>query len=321
MPATVKYHGHLFVVGPGLDEVLEPGKRLVLLDEFYADLYGEYFFLGYDVLAETINLSRGDTIGAYTAAVLLDGDPAVVVCGQNPWNCVVGLAAYMVLWGNTEPLDAVKQAWNTLAKLYPGREELVVPRQALAALHGLKAALEAAGSRDRLGPLIALASNYEYGRGRLHYGESIAWAAGLGATPLQVLTVLLHFLAEGPGGPPATILRQRLEAVGEANLLSLLGPDAEEALAALRAYCRGDMDDSAAALLALIESLRPGEPGVNHVGREGDKLLVYCSSGGEGEPVRECVEAVGQADKLLSKTGLGLSGVKVVPGEPEPLRL
>ena len=321
MPATAKYLNHVFIVGPGLDHVLEPGKRLVILDEYYADIYGEYFFLGYNVLAETIDFNRGDTIGAYTAAILLDGDPAVVVCGEDPRNCVVGLAAYMVLWNNAEPLEAVKRAWSILAKLYPGQGELVLPQQALAALQGLKAALEAAGGRSRLAPLIALASNYEYGRGRLHYGESIAWAAGLGATPPQMLAILLHFLAEGPGGPPATILRQRLEAVGEANLLSLLGPDTEEALAALRAYCRGDMDNSAAALLALIEELGPGGSSVHHVGREGDRLLVYCRSGKEGEPVKECVEAVGRANELLGRTSLGLSKVKVVPGEPAPLRL
>ncbi len=314
-PPSAQWEGLVFTKGPGLDELLEPGMSLILLDRFYSEVYGDYVFLGYEVYAEDLELRRSDLVGLYTAATLLRNRPAVVVCGENPAACILALAASMVLDKAMEASRALDEAWKVISRAYPGSKAPVLPAPIVAALHGLEAARDAAGGTDRLAPLMSLGLTYEYGKGRIHYGDSVTWAASAGARGPTLLTVMLHFLVEGPGGPPSEILRLRLEAVGEENLLALLGPPAEEALAALRSYAKGSLEAEASALLALVEALGPSGD-VVYVERRESELHAYCPSP-SGVPSKDCVQAVGQAAKIAGeKKPLGIEAVRLRPEEP-----
>lgn len=307
MPATIRYNNHILVLGPGLDEVLEPGQRIILLDEFYADIYGDYVFLGHDVVAETINTKRADYVGLFTAAVLLDADSSVIVCGAKPDQCLLALAAHRIYHNAEEPARAVEEAATLLKRLYGKKPRPKV--QGLAGLAGLYAALKAAGGASRLSPVMALALNYEYGRGRLHYGETVSWLALIGASHTTVLAGLLHFLVEGPGSPHE-LLEKRLDTVGEDNLTTLLGERGREALEVLRDYIdRMERDDSRT--LALVEALGPGEHYILHVDRQDGEVIVYCRAGEHEEPDKDCVAAVEKATKLLPLETIGVSGIRI----------
>ena len=307
MPATIHYYNHILVIGSGLDEVLEPGQRIVLLDDFYTDIYGDYVFLGYDVVAETINTERADYVGLFTAAVLLDADPSVIVCGTEPDRCLLALAAHRIYHNAEEPARAVEEAATLLKQLYGKKPRPKI--QGLAGLAGLYAALKATGDVSRLSSVMALALNYEYGRGRLHYGETVSWLALIGASRTAVLAGLLHFLVEGPG-LPHELLERRLDAVGEDNLATLLGESGRKALEILRDYI-GHMEREDSRTLALVEALGPGEPYILHVDRQDGELRVYCRAGEHGEPDKDCVAAVEKATKLLPLKTIGISNMRI----------
>jgi len=307
MPRTIHYNDHILIVGPGLDEILEPGRRILLFDEFYADIYGDYVFLGYDVATESIITERADLVGLYTASVLLDSDPSIIVCGKKPSQCLLALASHLVYHSMKKPLEALKEAINVLEQLYYNKLRPSI--QGLIGLTGLYVSLQVTGGASKLSPIIALASNYEYGHGRLHYGETVSWLAHLGANKEVVLAALLHFLVEGHGSP-RELLERRLSAIGRDNLVTLLGDDGKEAIDILQDYAN-NMEHEYSRMLALIEILGPGEPYIICVDRRDGELIVYCKEGSHGEPVKDCVLAVGKASKLLPLREIGLEEIRI----------
>ncbi len=312
MVETARYGDHVLIIGPGLDDVLEPGKRIVILDDFYADLYGDYVFLGYDTLVELPRVDRADMIGLHNAALLLDGGPAVVVCGKDPGPCLHSVAAHMVYRRGASPEEALGEASELLAALY-GDAPRATP-QGTAALRGLHAAREAAGGPEPLSLAVSLAANYGYGRGRLHLGEHVSWLAQLEAPKEAVLAGLLHFLTESPTGrfDPLDLLETRLSAIGEENLAKSI-PGAAEALRILRDYARGARTPEAR-LLRLVEALEPGGEHVLHLERRGATVLVACSTDAEGVPAKQCLERIQEATKQLPLETLGVTELK-----PQPL--
>ncbi len=307
MPRAVSYDGHVLIIGPGLDEVVEPVERIILFDEEYADIYGDYVFLGYDVVAESISLDRADLVGMHNAAVLLDSGPAIVVCGENPGRCLASIAAHMIYRKGADPGKAVNKASEILGELYGAKPTLGV--QALTGLEGLYSALIAA-SRKGLSGLMSLALSYEYGLGRLHYGESVSWLSALGANHTVLLAGLLHFLVEGPGSPQE-LFERRLAAISIEGLIELLGDKAEEALSVLRDYI-GPRETEEARTLAFVESLNPGSSHVIHFEKKDREARVYCSVGEQGEPVKDCVRAVREASKLLPLRSVSVESLKII---------
>jgi hypothetical protein len=167
--------------------------------------------------------------------------------------------------------------------------------------------------------LLSLASSYEYGRDARFYGELITWLYKLGASREALEAALLSFLAYSRHGPPWEILRYRLEAVGEANLLLTFGGWVEEGLAVLRGAAEGRLSGGAAEL-AYVLALRPGEEVVYMAIRGDEGNMVYCS--GLEAPSRECVKAAGEADKIAVSAGLkSWARPKLVAGRPQPLTL
>ena len=296
--------GHRFIVGPGLDEVLEQGYRLVLLDEFYGDMYGDYVFLGYDVYHESIAAGRGDLVGLYTAGLLLSKGPSVVVCGEDPRGCLAAATAYRLLARGGGWRGHARDAWRALREIYPGLEPRL-PAPLAAALEALERLLAVYGS-GRLGLLMSLGESYGYGWGRLHYGESLAWTLTLGAPREALLAASLHFLAEGPG-EPGVLLSRRLEALGGVERLrEALGDGAAEAVQLLR---RGSP------WLELVEALGPGGEAPVYVEGAGGRLLLYC-----GGPVsRQCLEAASRAERLAEE--LLSARPRLVEGEPPSVEL
>ena len=243
----------------------------------------------------------------YNAAVLLEAEPSVVVCGEDPGRCLASIAAHKVYRDGVDPGRAVDEASRLLEELYGAKPQLSV--QALTGLKGLHAALVTAG-RSGLSGLMSLALSYEYGLGRLHYGESVSWLSVLGVSHVALLAGLLHFLVEGPGAPQE-LLERRLAAIGVEGLVELLGSRAEEALSILRDYI-GPRETEEARAIALVESLGPGLSHVTHFERMGKEVRVYCSVGGQGEPVKECVKAVREASKLLPLKSVGVEDLRTI---------
>jgi len=312
--SSARYGQHVLIIGPGLDDFLEPGRRIIILDDFYADIYGDYVFLGYDTLVENPRVDRADMIGLHNAAVLLDGGPAVVVCGKEPGPCLHAVAAHIVYRGGRAPEEALREAARLLQGLYGGEPEATP--QGLAALRGLHAARSAAGGPEPLSLAVSLAANYGYGRSRLHLGEHVSWLAQLGAPREAVLAGLLHFLTESPTGrfDPLDLLETRLSALGEENLARSI-PGAAEALRILRDYARAAALP-AARLLRLVEALEPGGEHVTHVERRDGTVLVQCRTGPEGLPAKECLRLVQEAARLLPLEDYGLTELK--PQSPRP---
>ena len=318
MPRTSRYRDFRVIEGPGLDEILEPGDKIVLLDDYYADLYGDYIFLGYDTYAAPFRVDRADLAGLHNAAELLDSGSGIIVCGKNPSVCLYAVAAREALDGSA-PGEALEKAARLLEPIYQRNplESRTGPGDA--ALLGLTRSIEALGPNG-VRVALGLAANYEYGlHGSLHYGETVSWAAVLGASPDALAAALLHFLVEGPG-EPATILRRRLEAVGEASLEAAIGPRAENALAVLRSYASGRYENGAA-VLALVEALEPGRETLRHVARNGAELLAYCPGTSEEGPSRGCVSAVDRARRFFKASQLELERARILLDEPPPLAL
>jgi hypothetical protein len=313
---AVEYGGLRFIVGPGLDDVLEPGMSVVLLDSYYANIYGDYLFLGYDAYATQINVGYADLTGIATA-VIVSSKPSVVVCGEDPAPCTLLLAAKMMVDSRRSPMDALREAWGRLSRIYPDSCR-AIPREPVAALEAFGMLLEMVGW-EKLQLLLSLASNYEYGRGARFYGELVTWLYKLGAGREALEAALLSFLAYSRHGPPWEILRYRLEAVGEASLLTAFGGWVEEGLATLRRAAEGRLDGGAGQL-AYVLALQPGEEIVHLAAIEEGHSTIYCS--GVESPSRDCVKAAGEADRVAAKAGLeGWAKPRLVAGRPRPLTL
>ncbi|NOZ89415.1 MAG: hypothetical protein GXO15_05765 [Crenarchaeota archaeon] len=304
MPETVRHGDHIFLVGPGLDEVIEPGRRIILLDEFYGELYGDYIFLGYDVYSEAPLVERGDLVGLYTAGLVMSRQPSIVVCGKAPVACVAASAAEAVLRGGSWR-EAASRAAAALEKLYGG-EARSLPAPAAAALEALERLARLYGV-EGLKLLMSLASTYDYGLGRLHYGETLAWTASIGLGDDTLAAASLHFLAEGPG-EPRKLLGMRLEALGGREKIeeAFDGPGAR----AVELLEKGEPG------LELVESLNPGGEAPVYAERRGGELLLYCP--GE-EPPKPCAEAAGRAEKLAGS--LLSAKPRLVLSSPPVLRL
>jgi len=310
----VEYGEHRVIVGSGLDEYLEDDRNIVLLDDYYADVYGDYVFLGYEALAASFMLDRGDLVELLAAVTALDKGPSIVVCGDNGARCLYALAGYDMLHGR-DPSSALGSAARALSKLYGGAPQRYP--QIEASLLALWRGFRLLGV-DRFTLVVGLASSYNYGMGSLHYGESVSWASMLGVSDVVFMAVLLHFLVEGPGDP-GKLLKVRLEALGEDNLKSLLGEAGGTVLEALADYAeRGEGE--AASFLELIEVLEPGEGSVVHVALDGDTVVVYCKPDTHGTPGKKCVRLAGRAADVIERWRLPLKVKISLEQPPLPLR-
>lgn len=310
MPNTLRYNEHILIKGLGLDELLEPGRGVLIVDNFYADYYGDYIFLGYDVYVAVPRIERGDTLGLFNAAALLDRGPMVIVCGDEPEQCLYTIAAHEALHGR-DPAEALDEAIERLHGFYGKEPQRSRPaEEALKALHKVGRLL----GPDRFAAITGVGDSYNYGWGPLHYGETLAWLAELEASDEALAAASLHFLLEGPG-EPQRLLELRLEALTLGALRELLGGLADKALKTLRDYAAGRLE-GAAAELALVEKLGPGEGPVLYPERRGDTLLVHCAVDSEGAPAAGCVERVGEAARLLEQVGpiAGVARVRLAAG-------
>jgi len=314
VPRVARYADKEFIVGLGLDELLEEEKNVILLDEDFGDMYGDYLFLGYNVFAETIDTTKADIVGIYTARMLLGKGKSVTVCGKDPVPCTVSLAAYIALEKHIDVLDALREAWNALREIYD-RDRVAIPAQLVSALRALKRITSLIGE-EAFSALFSLAASYEYGYGRLSYGDLVAWLNNLGASDEALLAGAMSFLALSLHGPPGEILKYRLEAVGESSLVSLIGPRAEKAIAILTRFAENN-PDADAALLQFLVHLGPGTDSTLYVDLVNSTVYVYCAG---TEPTRECLTKIQNAERVREKIlEKKLASIKLVLGEPEPL--
>lgn len=292
--------GHRVIIGPGIDHVLEGIDTIILLDDYYADIYGDYLFLGYNVYHVPLDYKRSDFVNLYTVAQLMNEHRAVVVCGEEPARCLYAIAAYLVYARRINPEEAVARAASIIRQIYRALEPRARNKAADAALNALYRSTEMLEAY-RLSLLMSLASNYGWGWGDVHYSEHVSWTAALGADNATLLASLLHFLVEGPGSEEE-LLRVRLETLGTDKLRDAIDAEFDKAIDVLWSYARRGTDRRAA-LLRFIEELEPGKGYILLAMREDDNIVVYCR-GSEGIPDRECVERVQRA-AAIARESLG----------------
>ncbi len=268
MPKTTKYSDLVIMVGPGLDHVIgETGiNRIVLLDNYFGEIYGDYIFAGYEVVAELPKAALADVAGFHASAVLLTKKPAIVVCGFEPERCLATLSAYMIREEGLNANEAYRRAKDVLKNIYD--KPLYLPEPALLGLRAYERLHKLFG--NYLDAFMALGLNYEFGKDPLHWGEGVSWANALGYDDELFLAYALHFLAEGHGSREE-VYRRRMEALGEEPFREMLGEEGLRALKILEEFAKGGVKE-----LHFIEAMKPGEGYVRWVRREGKKTFIKC---------------------------------------------
>ncbi len=267
MPKVSQFYEHKLIEGRGLDHVLDTGWRLLLIDDYYSEVYSDYVFLGYDTFIQKVTEGRADLVGLYAAASLLEGGKTVIVCGDKPRSCVYILAAYSMLNKNKEVEEALKEARDAVMKIYG---EIDVGGPELMALRALRRLLKIL-HKPYLASLFAVALNYDFGENPLKYGEALAWLDALGAKDRHLLASALRFLVEGRG-KPLELFNARVEALGLQNLVELVGDDA---LGIIRRFAMGEIDEDVKVYL-FINKMRPGENWIWKIRREGERAIIKC---------------------------------------------
>jgi len=267
-PEVAKCCDLVFIKGPGLDYVIEDTNinRIVLLDPYFGDVYGDYIFAGYDVVSEVPKAVLADVAGFHTSAVLLSKKPAIVVCGFEPQRCLVSLASYLIKEEGLKTDEAVEKAKSVLSKIYD--KPLVMPEPAKLGLDAYLRLRNLFG--HYLDSFMALGFNYEFGKDPLHWSEGVSWANALGYDDVNFLAYALHFLAEGHG-TREEVFKRRMEAVGEEPLREMLGEEGLVALKVLEEFVRGRAKE-----IEFVEAMKPGEGYVRAVRRDGNKALIKC---------------------------------------------
>jgi len=266
-----EYDGLLLLDGPGLDHVLDERdiNRLILIDDYFSEIYGEYIFAGYDTVAHLLSVLPSIP-DMYTIAALMMKKPAIVVCGFEGNRCLLALTSYLIYTKGMEVEKALEEARNILKGIY--EKGLELPNNVINALKAFKRL------RDLFGPsnlsiLMSLGMNYDFGWGKLHWGEGLTWLNNLQAPDEVFVAYALHFLAEGHG-KREEIFPRRIEAVGRENLIKFLGEElGNKVLEILEAFALNKENEGAKAL-KLIEGLKPGEGKVKDVWREGKRLVI-----------------------------------------------
>ncbi|AEM39190.1 hypothetical protein Pyrfu_1332 [Pyrolobus fumarii 1A] len=285
------------VRGVGIDDILEPGYKIVLADDEYVDIYEEYLFRGFDVMNADVNENKADLVGIYSIASFVGDDPAVIVCGSNSVLCA-GIAASILVYKGWSAQEAIEKAEHATASLYGvGR----ITRQLRAAIEALGGLLKAAKNRDIVSVLLGAGEMYGYGKGRLHYGEFLSWLYIVEQEWTVLLAGALHFLTEG-ADEPRKLLDMRLQAIGKELAYAIDETQLTEAIDILRDYAMEDVKRREARILRLVESLEPGMPYVSFIDTMSDKLVVVCRCGEYNEPLKECVNAANKASKYLDAT-------------------
>ncbi len=299
-----EWEGILFIQGPGIDEYLERAKRIIILDEFYLDMYSDYVFLGPEVYGETISMEYPDIVGVINTLITLRSGETLIVCGDDPRPCITLLAALLLQRTHQDPRDAVKKAWSILKTAYSSpdytvRQELLsYPLTHLDMLKVFRILYNLLSEKLLL--LASLALNYDYGLGRRAYSELVTWSLSLDEGNELLFASLFSFLALAPYGKPSEILKYRLSLLPIAELKTVFGDPVEPGIRILEEYAKGK-EDAKTVLFKLLVSLKPGSGIVRHVRRE-EKLSIYCSREETDAtlPSKKCIEIV---NKTLSMLG------------------
>ncbi len=297
-PEYVLFEGHRIIVGPGIDDVLEGMEDIILLDDYYADIYGDYTFLGYETFHVPIRVEYSDLVNLHNAAYLMSTRKAVIVCGDNPQRCIYALAAYLA-YNGVETDEALSRATALLRQLY-GEVEPRSPA-ARAAVNAIYRLVRAIG-RPQLDILMSLAANYGWGWGDLHYSCHVSWTSVSSNDDAALLASALHFLTEGPGDEKE-LLDIRLDTLGRDNLRESIKGPIDEALRILEDYASKRCEDPRASLLWFIEKLDPEKSLALLVEGHGDYLVVYCRASLEDTPAKTCVEKIREAIDYARKAG------------------
>ena len=281
MPKFVERGSNTLLVGPGLDHLLEPKKGVILIDDYFSDVYSDLVFQGYNIFVTPVEPSKPDLVGAHLVATILSRGSSILVCGFRPDHCLLAFSAHLILFEGKEVESALKETVELLSKIY---ENVEIPYQIESALKTLERLHKLLGL-DQLNALFAVAQNYDFGKDRFRYADRLSWLHELGAKDEDLLAASFYFLVEGHG-KPEELFQLRLDALGKENVVNMIG---EEALNTLELIARGDKPK----LFEFVDSLEPGDAGVQYIHKEGNELRVKCLVGSA------CMSAIERAKRLL----------------------
>ncbi|UXD22015.1 hypothetical protein IPA_00885 [Ignicoccus pacificus DSM 13166] len=281
MPKFVERNKHILLLGPGIDYLLDPERRIILIDDYFSDVYSDIVFQGYETFVSPVEPTKPDFIGAYMVAMLLSAGPSILVCGFKPDFCLLAYPAYLILFENMSTQEALEETKELLGKIY---EKVEVPYQIELGLKTLERLNKLLGF-EQLNVVLAAAQNYDFGKDRFRYSDRLAWLTELGAENKYILASTFYFLVEGHG-KPHELFKLRTEALGKENIVKVIG---EEALKVLEDIANGKTPK----IMEFVEALEPGDVGIQYVKREGEVLKTKCLVG------PACVSAIEKAKKLL----------------------
>ena len=303
MPSA-QWNDIVFIQGPGIDDYLSGVEKILILDEFYVEMYADYNFLGPQVYNESISVEYPDIVGVLNTLITLEPGETLVVCGDDPRPCITLVAALLMIKGRSDAASAVREAWSILKPAYTSPD--YNPKPHYLAYPGTHLDMLAAFSRlhrllgNRLPILASLALNYDYGLGRRAYGELVTWSHAIRGADSLLLAASFSFLALSLHGKPREVLKYRLEALGEDNLRQVFGEAIEACLRVLRNYATDNLEDINSTLFRLLVSLKPGSGALRHVAREDETLTIYCKSAEDSStPSKECLSIVNDALSAL----------------------
>ncbi len=282
MPSYVEHDKHILLLGPGLDDLLDPERRIVLIDDYFSDVYSDYIFMGYDVLVMPVDPTKPDVIGGFQASALLHQRPSILVCGHRPDFCLLVYPSYLVLYKDYKYDEAIRETEALLSKVY--NKDVVAPYQIVSAVKTLERIKNIYGF-ENMSTTFLVASNYDYGKNRFRYADRLSWLVEVEASPKWIGTAMLYFLIEGHG-EMKDLYKLRVEALGRENLVKLVG---EEPLEILKEIANGDTPKE----LKFIDTLEPGGEGIQYLKREGNVLKAKCLI------PHVCTRAVEKAKEML----------------------
>jgi len=298
MPKFVTHENHLLLVGPGLDDVLEPNKNLILIDDYFSDVYSDYIFAGYDTFVSVVEPTKPDVIGAFDTATLISKGSSIIVCGFKPDFCLLTYPAYLTLYKGLDYTQSIKETESLLSELY--QKDVKAPYQTVQAIRVLDELRKSLGLQS-LSSLFLVAANYDYGKNKFRYADRLVWLNEIGAEREYLYSALLYFLIEGHGSVK-DLFKFRLETLGKENLVKIVGEKPLEILNEI-------VNDNKPKILKFVDSLDPGGVGIQYIKRTDGTLEIQCLV------TPSCLAVTEKAKKLLPlETERGeIREIKVIP--------
>ncbi|ALU12485.1 hypothetical protein EYM_04365 [Ignicoccus islandicus DSM 13165] len=295
---------HWIIEGSNLDYLLDEdsSRALLVLDDLYSDLYSDYIFMGYNFYPIPISSEMTEVTNLHDALSILRHKKTITICGDDPRPCVALFSLLKTAEGEGELEEALSTVASEIAPLYSNSTKDVSVEVKGPLLMGVKALdlLSREMGTSKLDLLLAIARNYDFGKGEKVFNDRISWTVAADLPLSIAYAQLVRFLIEGHGSPEE-LLEVRLDALGgKEEVESVIG---EEALNVLEKMAREEEDDDVK-VMKLIDALNPGSSNIYFIERSDSRIVVKCKG--------KCNVDLRKISKLLPINKYGIESIEFV---------